>query len=83
MVFIHANPVTQIQKIHELSPRHWRNTKENIPSLIHQFEQQLNANIFSSYRHKIQSLVLKNLLEENSDTGDSIDKPLNEECDED
>ena len=29
----------------------------------------------------IQSLVLKNLLEENSDTGDSIDKSLNEECD--
>ena len=83
MVFIHPDPVTHIQKIYELSPRHWRNIKENIPSLIRQFEQQLNANIFWLYWHKIQFLVLKNLLEENSDTGDSINKSLNEECDED
>ena len=46
MVFIHPDPVTHIQKIYELSPRHWRNIKENIPSLICQFEQQLIANIF-------------------------------------
>ena len=83
VVFICPNPVTHIQNIYELSPRHWHNTKENIPLLIHQFEQQLNANIFRPYWHKIQSLFLKNLLEENSDTGDSIDKSLNEECDED
>ena len=83
VVFIHPNPVSHIQKIHELSPRHWRNTKENIPSLIRQFEQQMNANIFQPYRHKIQSIVLKSLLEESSYTGDSIDKSLNEECDED
>ena len=83
MVFICPNPVTHIQKIYELSPRHWCNIKENIPSLIRQFEQQLNANIFWLYWHKIQFPVLKNLLEENSDTGDSMDKSLNEECDED
>ena len=82
MVFTRPNPVSHIQKIYELSPRYWRNTKENIPLLIRQFEEQLNANIFRPYRHKIQSLVLKNLLEDNSDTGDSIDKSLNEECDE-
>ena len=52
-------------------------------SLICQFEGQLNANIFQSYRNKIQSLVLKNLLEEHSETGDSIDKSLNEKCDKD
>ena len=62
VVFIRSNLVTHIQKIYELSPRHWHNTKENISSLIHKFEQQLNANIFQSYWHKIQSLVLKNLL---------------------
>ena len=83
VVFIRPNPVSHIQKIYELSPSHWRNTKENIPSLIRQFEQQLNANIFLPYRHKIQSIVLKSLLEESSHTDDSIDKSLNEECDED
>ena len=83
VVFIRPNPVTHIQKIFELFPRHWHNTKENTPSLICQFEQQLNANIFQPYQHKIQFLVLKNLLEENSDTGNSIDKSLNEECDKD
>ena len=81
--FIRPNPVTHIQKIYELSPRHWCNTRENIPSLIRQFEQQLNANIFRPYWHKIQPIVLKSLLEESSDTGNSIDKSLNEECDED
>ena len=80
VVFICPNPVTHRQKIYELSPRHWRNTKANIPLLIHQFEEQLNT-IFRPYQHMIQSLVLKNLLEENSDTGDSIDKSLNEKCD--
>ena len=83
VVFIRPNPVSHIQKIYELSPRHWRNTKENIHSLIRQFEQQLNANIFRPYWHKIQSIILKSLLEESSHTGDSIDKSLNEECDED
>ena len=83
VVFIRPNPVSHIQKIYELSPRHWRNTKENIHSLIRQFEQQLNANIFRPYRHKIQSIILKSLLEESSHTGDSIDKSLNKECDED
>ena len=34
VVFIHPNPVTHIQKIYELSPRHWPNAKENIPLLI-------------------------------------------------
>ena len=43
----------------------------------------MNANIFRPHWHKIQSPVLKNLLEENSDTGDRIEKSLNEECDED
>ena len=43
----------------------------------------MNANIFQPYRHKIQSIVLKSLLEESSYTGDSIDKSLNEECDKD
>ena len=81
--FICCNPVTHIQKIYQLSPRHWHNTKQNIPSFIQQFEQQLNANIFQPYRHKIQSTVVKNLLEGNSDTGDSIDKSLNEKCDKD
>ena len=38
MIFIHPNPVTHIQKTYELSPRHWRHTKENIPSFICQFE---------------------------------------------
>ena len=81
--FLCCNPITHIQKIYQLSPRHWHNTKQNIPSFIQQFEQQLNANIFQPYWHKIQSIVLKNLLEGNSDTGDSINKSLNEECDED
>ena len=65
----------------QLSPRHWHNTKENIPSLIHQFEQQLNANIFQPYQYKIQSRAVKILLEQNKDTGTIIDKSLNEECD--
>ena len=43
----------------------------------------MNANIFRPHRHKFQFLVLKNLLEENSNTGDSIDMSLNEEYDED
>ena len=30
VVFIRPIPVTHIQKMYELSPRHWHNTKENI-----------------------------------------------------
>ena len=42
-VFICPNHVTHIQKICKLPLRYWQNTKENIPSLKHQYEQQLNA----------------------------------------